>query len=220
MALDRAGDARGADERPARRRRLLLLGVFGAALFYGDSVITPAISVLGAVEGLEVATPALKTWVVPISVGILIGLFVVQRHGTRPRRQRCSARSSLLWFAVLAATGDRGRSSQEPAILRRSIRATRSSFLRERGWHCLRGGRRDRPRPHRCRGALRRHGPLRQAADPARLDRHRPARARAQLHGPGRAPDARPRRAREPVLSPVPERVADARGGAGDAAPR
>ena len=87
-----------------RRNALLLLGVFGAALFYGDSVITPAISVLGAAEGLEVASPALKTWVVPISVGILIGLFVVQRHGTR-RVGSAFGPIILLWFAVLAATG-------------------------------------------------------------------------------------------------------------------
>ncbi len=61
--------------------------MFGAALFYGDSVITPAISVLSAVEGLEVATPALKAYVIPISVAVLIGLFAVQRHGTAPGRQ-------------------------------------------------------------------------------------------------------------------------------------
>ena len=61
----------------------LFLGVLGASLFYGDSVITPAISVLGAAEGLEVAAPALKAWVLPISVGVLVGLFVVQRFGTQ-----------------------------------------------------------------------------------------------------------------------------------------
>src|SRR6185295_10274012 len=59
-----------------RRNALLLLGVFGAALFYGDSVITPAISVLGAAEGLEVVAPGLAPWVVPVSVAILAGLFV------------------------------------------------------------------------------------------------------------------------------------------------
>src|SRR5437867_94943 len=65
-----------------RRTALLLLGLFGAALFYGDSVITPAISVLSAVEGLEVVTPILKPYVLPISIAVLVGLFVVQRHGT------------------------------------------------------------------------------------------------------------------------------------------
>src|SRR4029079_1836031 len=74
--------AQAAGGTPRRRRALLLIGVFGAALFYGDSVITPAISVLGASEGLEIVAPALKAWVVPMSVAILVGLFLAQRHGT------------------------------------------------------------------------------------------------------------------------------------------
>ena len=65
-----------------KRLVLLLLGVFGAALFYGDSVITPAISVLSAVEGLEVVTPTLKPFVLPICAVVLIALFAVQRFGT------------------------------------------------------------------------------------------------------------------------------------------
>src|SRR4051812_16753969 len=67
-----------------RKRRLILisLGLFGAALLYGDGVITPAISVLGAVEGLQVAAPALSHIVVPLSLGILFALFLVQRFGT------------------------------------------------------------------------------------------------------------------------------------------
>ena len=73
---------RAVQHQPALRRALLLLGVFGATLFYGDGVITPAISVLGAMEGLEVATPALKPFVVPASVGVLLGLFLFQRFGT------------------------------------------------------------------------------------------------------------------------------------------
>jgi KUP system potassium uptake protein len=67
----------------ARLRRLLFIaGVFGAALFYGDGVITPAISVLSAIEGLEVATPALKSYVVPLTVLVLLVLFGMQRKGT------------------------------------------------------------------------------------------------------------------------------------------
>jgi KUP system potassium uptake protein len=118
---------------PRRRNALLLLGVFGAALFYGDSVITPAISVLGAAEGLEVASPALKTWVVPISVGILIGLFVVQRHGTR-RVGSAFGPIILLWFAVLAATGI-WQIAHEPAIAQALDPRRAFDFLRERGWH-------------------------------------------------------------------------------------
>lgn len=65
-----------------KRTTIMMLGLFGAALFYGDGVITPAISVLSAVEGLEVATPTFKPYVLPISIVILVLLFVVQRHGT------------------------------------------------------------------------------------------------------------------------------------------
>src|SRR5512147_1694171 len=67
---------------PEWARPLLALGVFGASLFYGDAVLTPAISVLSAVEGLEVGTTAFKPYVVPIAVGVLVGLFLIQRHGT------------------------------------------------------------------------------------------------------------------------------------------
>src|SRR3954471_11395123 len=61
---------------------LLALGVFGAALFYGDAVLTPAISVLSAVEGLEVGTAAFKPYIVPLATGILIALFLIQKQGT------------------------------------------------------------------------------------------------------------------------------------------
>jgi KUP system potassium uptake protein len=61
---------------------LMVLGVFGATMFYGDSVITPAISVLGAIEGLEVATPGLERYVVPLTIIVLLILYSVQRHGT------------------------------------------------------------------------------------------------------------------------------------------
>jgi KUP system potassium uptake protein len=74
--------AKTASTNPQLRRIILMIGLFGATLFYGDSIITPAISVLGAMEGLEVATPALKPLVVPITLAILISLFLVQRFGT------------------------------------------------------------------------------------------------------------------------------------------
>jgi KUP system potassium uptake protein len=79
-------------------------GVFGAALFYGDAVITPAISVLSAIEGLGVAAPSLAHGVEPITVGILIGLFVIQRHGTG-RVGRWFGPITLLWFTSLGALG-------------------------------------------------------------------------------------------------------------------
>jgi predicted membrane channel-forming protein YqfA (hemolysin III family) len=61
---------------------VVMLGIFGAAMFYGDSMITPAISVLSAVVGIAIATPVLSRWVVPAAVAILAALFMIQRHGT------------------------------------------------------------------------------------------------------------------------------------------
>ncbi|MBL8491892.1 MAG: potassium transporter Kup [Rhodocyclaceae bacterium] len=86
------------------RRFVLVLGLFGAALFYGDGVITPAISVLSAVEGLEVATPAFKPYVLPISLAILVALFMVQRRGTATVGVLFGP-IMVLWFATLAALG-------------------------------------------------------------------------------------------------------------------
>ncbi len=83
---------------------LLLTGVFGAALFYGDSVITPAISVLSAIEGLEVATPALKQYVVPLTMIVLVALYAAQRHGTAGIG-RWFGPIMLVWFAALAIMG-------------------------------------------------------------------------------------------------------------------
>src|SRR5690349_4364802 len=79
-------------------------GLVGAALFYGDGVITPAISVLSAVEGLRVATPFFDPYVVPISVVLLVGLFLMQRHGTAAVG-RLFGPVMLVWFAVLALLG-------------------------------------------------------------------------------------------------------------------
>ncbi len=90
-----------------RRRRvwlLLLLGLFGTALLYGDGMITPAISVLSAVQGLEVATPALTPFVIPITIAILVGLFLIQRRGTGGVG-RVFGPVTLLWFVMLAVLG-------------------------------------------------------------------------------------------------------------------
>ena len=82
------------------RNALILLGVFGAGLLYGDGMITPAITVLGAIEGLEVATPFFEPYVVPIAVAILIGVFAVQQHGT-DRVGRFFGPIMVVWFALL-----------------------------------------------------------------------------------------------------------------------
>jgi len=83
---------------------LILLGIFGTALLYGDGMITPAISVLGAVEGLEVAAPALHPYVVPVAVGILIAMFSIQRYGTH-RVGVLFGPIIITWFVTLAALG-------------------------------------------------------------------------------------------------------------------
>jgi KUP system potassium uptake protein len=85
-------------------RIVVALGLFGAALLYGDGVITPAISVLSAVEGLEVATPALTPYVVPLTVAILIGLFLIQRRGTAGIGALFGP-VMLVWFTALAILG-------------------------------------------------------------------------------------------------------------------
>ena len=81
-----------------------LLGIFGTALFFGDSVITPAISVLSAVEGLKVAAPGLDHYIVPITLGVLVVLFAFQRHGTE-RVGKIFGPVMVLWFVTLAVLG-------------------------------------------------------------------------------------------------------------------
>ncbi len=99
-------DLLGHNARGFSRGALIALGLFGAALLYGDGMITPAISVLSAVEGLEVATPVLTRYVVPITIVILFGLFWVQRRGTE-RIGIVFGPIMLLWFATLAVLGVR-----------------------------------------------------------------------------------------------------------------
>ena len=89
---------------PSARRGVLLLGVLGVALFYGDGIMTPAISVLSAVEGLELVSPVTETLVAPVSVGLLVFLFITQRRGTA-RIGRVFGPLMLLWFVTIAALG-------------------------------------------------------------------------------------------------------------------
>jgi KUP system potassium uptake protein len=94
---------------------IMAAGLVGAALFYGDGVITPAISVLSAVEGLKVATPLFDPYVIPISLAFLFGLFLMQRHGTAAVG-RLFGPVMLIWFIVLALLGVWGI-AQQPRIL-------------------------------------------------------------------------------------------------------
>ena len=95
---------RAAAPYPRLSRVLVLLGLFGAALFYGDSMITPAISVLSAVEGLELAFEGIGHWVVPLALIVLVALFLMQKHGTA-RIGTLFGPVMVLWFVVLGALG-------------------------------------------------------------------------------------------------------------------
>ncbi len=124
--------AKAAGRTPERHRLLLLTGVLGAALFYGDSVITPAISVLGAMEGLETITPSFKPYVLPLSTAVIVGLFLGQRFGTAVVGKLFGPVIAV-WFAVLALTGLL-QIVRHPDILAALNPLRAVEFLRLRGW--------------------------------------------------------------------------------------
>ncbi|MBB2895368.1 KUP system potassium uptake protein [Pseudomonas sp. SORGH_AS 211] len=107
---------RAAQGSPRLATTLVLLGLFGAALFYGDSMITPAVSVLSAVEGLELAFDGLDAWVVPISLVILVGIFAIQKRGTATIGKFFGP-VMVLWFTTLGALGVYGI-VQQPEVLK------------------------------------------------------------------------------------------------------
>jgi len=106
---------RGLQGEPRKRWFVVMLGIFGAAMFYGDSMITPAITVLSAVEGLAIATPVFSHAVVPTAIGILAVLFLIQRHGTATVGILFGP-VMVLWFACLGAIGI-WHIAQNPAVL-------------------------------------------------------------------------------------------------------
>ncbi|HEY1488655.1 MAG TPA: potassium transporter Kup, partial [Micromonosporaceae bacterium] len=110
---------------------LVTLGIFGASLFYGDGVITPAISVLSAVEGLKVAAPSLSSLVLPIAIGVLTVLFVFQRFGTSVVG-RVFGPVMALWFVVIGLGGV-GEVAQQPGILRALSPTYAIAFITEHG---------------------------------------------------------------------------------------
>ena len=91
-------------DKPRLRKVLLMVGIFGTCLFYGDGVITPAISVLSAVEGLEIVSPNFKKTVIPLTLLILFALFAVQKRGTAGIGKFFGP-ITLVWFAVIAILG-------------------------------------------------------------------------------------------------------------------
>ena len=118
---------------PSRTTQLVLisLGIFGAALFYGDGMITPAISVLSAVEGLEVVSPSLDSLVVPIALTILTALFVIQRFGTGAVG-RLFGPVMGLWFGILAIAGI-AQITEHPGVLRALSPSYAVDFFLEHG---------------------------------------------------------------------------------------
>jgi KUP system potassium uptake protein len=117
------------------RELLLMLGLFGAALLYGDGVITPAISVLSAVEGLHVATPAFQLWIVPLTVGILTALFWIQKRGTASVGKMFGP-LMVLWFGCLAALGIHGI-VQHPGVVAALNPLHALAYLQRNGLHSL-----------------------------------------------------------------------------------
>ena len=115
-----------------RRWILVLTGLFGAALLYGDSMITPAISVLSAIEGLEVATPVFEPYIIPITIVILAALFTVQSRGTAGIG-KIFGPITLTWFLTLAVLGAI-QVVQHPEVLRALNPAYGFSFFLRNGW--------------------------------------------------------------------------------------
>ncbi len=107
--------SRAVKDKPPLRRRLLVLGIFGTAIFFGDGVITPAISVLSAVEGLDVAAPGLGDYVIPVTLVVLTALFAAQRFGTGGIGKFFGP-ITVLWFIVIALLG-LAHLVQNPAVL-------------------------------------------------------------------------------------------------------
>lgn len=120
---------RNEQRHPRRRLALIVIGLFGAALFFGDGIITPAISVLSAVEGLQVAAPGLSPFVVPVTIAVLIALFMMQRHGTGSMGKLFGP-IMFLWFSTLAVLG-LIEASQYPHVLEAANPAWAWRFMTE-----------------------------------------------------------------------------------------
>ena len=112
---------------------LVVLGIFGAALLYGDGIITPAISVLGAIEGLNVATPLFAPYVVPMTVVIIVGLFMIQSRGTA-KVGRLFGPVMLVWFLIIAALGV-SQIIRNPSVVGAFNPTHGFKFFLRNGWH-------------------------------------------------------------------------------------
>jgi KUP system potassium uptake protein len=132
LLLQKTGGVLG-DEK--KKKRVVALALFGAALLYGDGIITPAVSVLGAVEGVIVIAPGLERIVVPITIVLLLVLFGAQRFGT-DRVGRAFGPIMLVWFVSIAALGI-PHIVQQPAVLQSLMPWHAVSFMITHGWHAF-----------------------------------------------------------------------------------
>ena len=150
-----------------RKPLIVAIGMLGAALLFGDGAITPAISVLSALEGLKTSAPAIAPYVVPLSVAVLIGLFAVQSRGTG--RISTSLRPDHDPLVHRDRRPRRGGVIQHPGVLWALDPRVGLSYLTGHGLYRLSGARRGFSLRYRSRGALCRHGSFRPHADPLRL---------------------------------------------------
>jgi KUP system potassium uptake protein len=123
----------GSRDNPGKMRFIVTIGLLGAALFYGDSIITPAISVLSAVEGLQVVAPKLEHYVLPITIAVLSVLFIIQARGTGAVG-KIFAPVMCIWFSVLAVMGV-ANIIHEPGVLMAVNPYYAVHLLWELGWH-------------------------------------------------------------------------------------
>ena len=115
------------------RTTLILLGIFGAALLYGDGMITPAITVLGAIEGLKLATPVFELYLLPISLAIIVGIFVIQQYGT-DRVGKMFGPVMVVWFVTIMMLG-LGGIMHAPEVLGALNPVHAVRYFMTNGWH-------------------------------------------------------------------------------------
>ena len=191
----------------------MLCGLIGSALFFGDAIITPAISVLSAVEGLKLVTPLFEPYVAPITIVILLTLFSVQRHGTAMVAAWFGPITAV-WFLAIAATGVAQIISNPRRAQRGQSRLCSAFPARQRlrrvpdAWCGV-------PGRDRRRSAVRRSRSFRPQTDPDGMGWPRTAIARAQLPGAGRTAAGRPEGDRKSLLQDGPRGRAVAHGRAG-----
>ena len=181
-----------------RRAVMVVVGLIGATLLYGDGAITPAISVLSAIEGVKIYAPQMGRIVVPLTVAILVVLFLIQRRGTSFIGGLFGP-VMLIWFIVAGALGIVGIVEESRHSRRAQSPAGRHLSLARRSARPGRGRRRF-PGGNGRRGVLRRHGPFRPISDPHRMVRRGVAGPHAELFRPGRPSPRRTRRHRQLLL--------------------